>query len=196
MRAVCCRNSGIIAHLEVPARRRMDHSTLEIERRYLLRELPELPAGARVTEIEQGYFSHGDVDPHTGSPLNGRLRCARLPDGSAVYTHTIKRGTGLVREETERQIDQTMFNRLWPLTEPLRLTKTRHAVDERGVTWEIDAFDDVDLVLAEVELDSADASVTIPAWLRPVVEREVTNDPAFTSKGVARRIAAARSGLH
>ena len=54
---------------------------------------------------------------------------------------------------------------MWPLTLGRRLRKRRHAVPEGGLTWEIDQFLDRDLVLAEVELPSAETPVTVPKWL-------------------------------
>jgi CYTH domain-containing protein len=42
------------------------------------------------------------------------------------------------------------------------------------------------LVLAELELDHADAVVEFPPWLAPYVLREVTDDRAFTNWQLAR----------
>jgi adenylate cyclase len=165
----------------------------EIERRFLLRGLPTLPAHATPIRIQQGYFLPDAVEADTGTPLIGRLRCATYQDGRSVHTHTVKQGRGLVREETERTIDQEMFERLWPHTAPLRLTKMRYAVGDGALTWEVDDFDDLDLVLAEVELDDADAPAPPPPWLAPFIEREVTDDPAYTSAAIARHLAAIRS---
>ena len=63
-----------------------------------------------------------------------------------------------------------------------RVAKTRFTIEEpSGATWEIDRFADRELVLAEIELERADTPVSFPRWLAPHVEREVTDDPAFTN---------------
>ena len=55
-----------------------------------------------------------------------------------------------------------------------------------ALVWEIDVFTDRELVLAEVELPAVDAAVAIPAWLTPVLDREVTGDSAYVNAVLAR----------
>jgi len=76
---------------------------LEIERKYLLQSLPEFPATARSYRMDQGYF--------TNEP--GRVRRTQAPDGTISYTHTRKKGVGLVREEIERVLSRDEFESLW-----------------------------------------------------------------------------------
>ena len=45
---------------------------------------------------------------------------------------------------------------------------------------------DVELVLAEVELPSMDVEVIVPAWLTPYVQREVTNESAYSNVELSR----------
>ena len=121
---------------------------LEIERVWVLREFPHLPSGAEVWHIEQGYLP-GNVEA-PGFP-EGRLRRVRTLDGSTVYVHTTKRGSGLVREETEHPISAEEFDRWWPATAGRRIAKTRHRVREGGLVWEIDAFETLPLVIGLAE---------------------------------------------
>ena len=151
---------------------------LEIERKYLLQALPQFPASAQPYRMEQGYF--------TDEP--GRLRRTVAPDGAVTYTHTLKRGTGLVREEIERELAPDEFESLWPRTAGCRLTKTRTRVPDGDLVWEIDAYDAIDLVLAEVELPAPDTKVVIPDWLAPHVIREVTDEPAYGNHQLALRM--------
>ena len=154
-------------------------SPLEIERKFLLDGLPALPDRAEPHRMEQGYLPD---DP-------GRLRRAVGPDGRPVCTLTVKTGLGLVRREDERTISEQEFTRLWPRTAGRRLVKTRYRVDERGLVWEIDDYDDLELVLAEVELPSADAPITVPDWLAPHIVREVTDEPQYQNYEIALRMA-------
>lgn len=160
----------------------------EIERSYLLDRLPELPAGSEAWQLEQGYLP--ELPPGNrgrDTPLEGRLRRVIMPDGTVIFTHTIKRGEGLVREELERSITETEFSRHWPLTESRRLSKTRHRITVGELIWEIDDFNQLDIVLAEVELTDVDMKVEIPDWLASRIVREVTNEPEFRNYELALR---------
>jgi len=153
---------------------------LEIERKYLLQSMPQLPATARAYRMEQGYFAD---EP-------GRLRRTRAPDGTVTYTHTVKKGVGLVRQESERELTLDEFKSLWPRTAGCRLTKTRTKVPEGNLVWEIDDYDALDLVLAEVELPTADTKVTVPDWLAPHLIREVTGELEYGNHEIATGLSA------
>ena len=151
---------------------------IEIERKYLLRALPEMPAPSDVLAIDQGYLP--------GDKLVERLRRQESRSGAVSYFRTVKIGSGVERTEIEDETDARVFDHLWVLTEGRRLTKRRYLVAAGSRTWEIDEFTDRELVLAEIELDRADEHVDIPAWLRPVLVREVTDDGAYTNRSLAR----------
>jgi len=151
---------------------------LEIERKYLLRALPDMPPASDVLEVEQGYLP--------GEKLVERLRRQRHRDGTIRYYRTVKLGAGLSRVEIEDETDQRTFEHLWVLTEGRRIRKRRYLVPDGPCVWEIDEFTDRELALAELELDAADERVELPAWLRPVVVREVTDEKAYTNRSLAR----------
>ena len=149
---------------------------LEIERKYLLRAVPVLPADVEVWRIEQGYVP------------GARLRSIATEDGAVRYFKTVKSGRGLVRTEIETELPEPEFCGLWPKTAGHRLKKTRYRVHQAAAIWEVDVFDGVDLVMAEIELERADAAVEIPPWLASVLDREVTNDPAYSNFKIASRL--------
>ena len=66
-----------------------------------------------------------------------------------------------------------------------RIEKTRYRVAHAGRTWEVDEFggENAPLVVAEVELESIDAEVSLPPW----VGLEVTYDPRYTNAALARQ---------
>jgi CYTH domain-containing protein len=153
------------------------HPGLEIERKYLLRRLPDLGGRAEIEEIDQGWLP--------GERLHERLR--RVQSGSATrYFRTIKFGQGVQRTEIEEPATQELFDSLWPLTEGCRVRKRRHKVREGDLAWEIDEFLDRELYLAEVELAHVSDRPKIPEWLAPCIEREVTDDPRYTNLRLAR----------
>jgi adenylate cyclase len=150
----------------------------EIERKYLLRELPERVVDAPSLDIDQGYLP--------GERINERIRRTRGSDGLRYY-RTIKAGSGIERLEIEEETSELFFATVWPLTRGCRVHKRRYLVPEAELTWEIDEFLDRDgLWLAELELGSVDDVVVLPAWLRSVIEREVTDDPQYTNHALAR----------
>ena len=152
-------------------------SDVEIERKYLLSDLPTEARSVAAVEIEQGYLP--------GERLTERLRHLR-DNGSERWVRTVKLGTGTVRTEVEEPTTRELFVAMWPLTEGRRVRKRRYAIVDGPLTWQIDEFLDRPLVLAEVELPSESVIVEPPTWLAPVVVREVTNEPDFTNASLAR----------
>jgi CYTH domain-containing protein len=160
---------------------------LEIERKYLLDGLPQLPDDATAWQIEQGYLP--DPGETSSQFVEGRIRRTVGPDGHVVVTHTVKRGDGVERSEVERPMAEDEFEMHWPDTHGRRIRKIRHCVRSSlgsiPVTWEIDEFLDRELVLAEVEIPAADVEICFPDWLAPHVVREVTGDRSFRNYSLA-----------
>ena len=152
-------------------------SQLEIERKYLLKRLPESMPDSTSVLIEQGYMP--------GERLVERLRAVDV-GRQRTYFRTVKIGAGLVRTELEEETSAEVFKSMWPLTKGKRLTKRRHRVPDGPLAWEIDEFTDRELVLAEIELPSAETPVEIPDWLEPFIEREVTGDVAYLNSTLAK----------
>lgn len=191
-----------------------DDSFLEIERKWVLRALPARIAGFESGQddaaidrvrLRQGYLrpaTDEEIDALTAdsapmTPLAfGRIRAIESESGT-TFVHTVKSGEGLVRREVERAIDAATFEAAWPATVGRRLEKIRWRVRESdGRLWEVDRFEGLDLVLAEVEApdEATAAAVRIPDWLAPVIDREVTHDPAFTNAEIALRLIADGEG--
>jgi adenylate cyclase len=151
---------------------------VEIERKYLLRNLPKMPRTSAILEIDQGYLP--------GIKVLERVRREKSDSGAVRYFRTIKSGRGVERTELEDETDQKLFDHLWALTEGKRVRKRRYVVPNGHDNWEIDEFLDRPLVLAELELDHADALVAIPDWLKPVLVREVTDEIGYSNRSLAR----------
>lgn len=154
---------------------------LEIERVWVLRTMPEVPAGAERWTIEQGYLPLSDEPDFP----EGRLRRIVRPDGTELFRHTVKRGAGMVREETERSIDAADFARMWPQTEGRRIEKTRYRVKDGALLWELDRFHSLPLVMLEVELQDVSQMAELPGWARGLVVREVTEDARYRNAALA-----------
>ena len=157
------------------ARRRRKH--VEIERKFLLTGLPERVHRETPAEVTQGWIP--------GTELNERLRRMRSPEGE-TFTRTVKLGNGIRRAEIEEATTRKVFESLWPLTEGRRVDKRRYAVKDGDLVWEVDQFNDRDLVLVEVELPSVDTAVELPGWLEPYVVREVTEEAEYVNLNLAK----------
>lgn len=154
---------------------------LEIERVYLLASMPAIPCSCESWTIEQGYLEGRDGAPE------GRLRRTTLPCGTVLHHFNCKTGTGLVRQEVEREIDAAEFEMGWQRTSHRRVRKVRHRVPVGDLIWEIDQFLDFPLVMAEVELPSPEHRVEAPSWVRSLIVREVTEDPRYRNSQLAMR---------
>jgi len=64
------------------------------------------------------------------------------------------------------------------------IEKTRYKVPFGGLTWEVDEFagENKGLIVAEVELPSADTKVTLPPW----AGQEVTTDPRYYNSALSK----------
>lgn len=155
----------------------MSVGDLEIERKYLLSALPDAVRGARSVVIEQGYLP--------GVRIVERLRRYQ-GTGEERWVRSIKAGTGITRIEVEEEVPRELFEQLWPLTLGRRVHKRRHYLPDAGLTWEVDEFLDRELVLAELELPHESHRVRVPAWLAPVLVREVSHEPEFLNSALAR----------
>ncbi len=139
----------------------------EIERKFLVNVARWKPDPAGGVRYRQGYLS---TDPD---------RVVRIRVAGPKAFLTIKgRTAGISRLEFEYPIPMADADAmldavcLRPLVEKVRYRETHE-----GRVWEIDVFagENAGLVMAEVELPSADAVVALPEW----VGREVSDDPRY-----------------
>ena len=146
----------------------------EIERKFLVRELPRDLTAYPSSEISQGYLVSLD------DGLQVRLR-----KSGEQYSLTYKRGTGNVREEREIELSATQFEVLWPATASKRLVKTRYEIPLGERVVEIDVYHGrhEGLIVAEVEFDEEEGARNFhpPDWLGD----DVTGDPRYSNQLLA-----------
>jgi len=146
----------------------------EIERKFLVKELPPEIDFYPHSEIIQGYLMITD------NGVEVRLR----KKGGRCY-HTVKSGSGLVRKEAEKEISEAEFLEHWPETEGKRIEKVRSEIEYEEHIIELDIYsgDLAGLVVAEVEFDSEEESSHFapPEWFG----EEVTDDERYKNKNLA-----------
>lgn len=147
---------------------------VEIERKFLVTQLPENLADFDHKTIRQGYMVIGE----DGSE-------ARLRDKAGSYTLTVKSKGELSRGEWETPITEEQFVTLWGTTAGKRVEKTRYAIPYDGHTIELDIYegDLAGLVSAEVEFDSVTAAEAfeVPDWFAD----DVTANSGFKNQNLA-----------
>ena len=146
---------------------------MEIERKFLLSELPAAVAEAPSTLLRQGYLAIGPNDE------------VRIRDAGGAFTLTAKSGSGITREEHETALTSAQFDALWPGTGGRRIEKRRHVLAGEGVTYEVDVFEGSlrGLLLAEVEFHTLEDARRFepPAWFGA----EVTYDVGYSNASLA-----------
>ncbi len=140
---------------------------IEIERRFLVADDSWLTSSESSQRLVQGYI------------LISESKSVRVRIASDNAWITVKRGTDVLnRLEFEYGIPlgdaRTMID---TLCDNQVIDKMRHRIRQGTLTWEIDVFGGANsgLVIAEVELPTADTPFAHPAWLGA----EVSDDSRY-----------------
>ena len=156
---------------------RGDHRTRnnrEIERKFLVKRLPDNLKQSRSSVIEQGYLATESAG-----------RQVRLRKTGNTTSLTFKIGRGSHREEREIKLSQKQFAALWPGTSGRRLRKVRYEIPWEDLLIEVDIYRGrhAGLVVAEVEFpDRATCRKFKPP---PWFGREVTGEKRYSNVWLA-----------
>ncbi len=125
---------------------------LEIERKFLVKQLPDNLESYPHKEFEQGYLCTSPV-----------VRVRREGD---LYVLTYKGGGLMKRREENLPLNESAYKHLIAKADGIIITKTRYVIPEKdGLKIELDIFHGVHqgLILAEVEFTSEEeANAYIP----------------------------------
>ena len=150
-------------------------SGFEIERKFLVHKDKDYKSRAfSSSRIRQGYIAA------KGATVRIRLR----DDKGYLTIKSPSRDGGLSRYEFEKEITVDEAGHLLQLCEPGMIDKTRYLIRQGDHVFEVDEFygDNEGLVMAEVELGSADEAFEKPDFLG----MEVTGDGKFYNKSLRR----------
>lgn len=139
----------------------------EIERKFLLRNDSWRDNADRGRTMRQGYLAGSES-------ASVRVRISGDHANLNIKSATL----GITRREYEYAIPLSEANEMLDtLTDGPLIEKTRYYVYHGQHTWEIDVFagDNEGLVVAEIELDSAEETFARPEWLG----EEVSDDPRY-----------------
>ncbi len=108
----------------------------------------------------------------------------RLRKKDNRYFQTVKSGIGLQRNEVKIKISKEQFEKLWSLTEGMRIEKVRIEIDHSGLKIELDIYSGIldGLVVTKVEFPSIELTKSfIPLnWF----DREVTKDESYNNRNL------------
>lgn len=127
---------------------------MEIERKYLIKHLPDNLAAYPHRCLEQGYLSTAPV--------------VRVRKDDERYELTYKSGGMMVRQEYNLPLTKTSYEHLKTKIDGRLITKKRYMIPYESYTIELDIFENdlAPLILAEVEFQTEEDahSFTPPDW--------------------------------
>lgn len=147
---------------------------MEIERKFLLKEMPNDLESYDFHIIEQAYL--------TTKPT---IRVRKEDDN---YYMTYK-GSGLLsHEEYNLPLTEEAYTTLRKKADGNVITKKRYLIPYEKYTIELDVFEEpfAPLIIAEVEFPSVEEAecFTVPEWF----SKDVTDDPKYYNANMSRRI--------
>lgn len=147
---------------------------IEIERKFLVAKDNWRDAIVSSQTIVQGYLTTG------GGGVTVRVRAI---DDARGYLTIKSGGSALARAEFEYEVPIADARQILGLSRGGRIEKTRHLLDVPGGEWVVDEFAgrNAGLILAEVELETANGELSLPDWLG----EEVTGDARYYNSSLA-----------
>ncbi|MFB5760586.1 CYTH domain-containing protein [Paenibacillus medicaginis] len=160
--------------------------SLEIERKFSIIRYPldELKNGdlklISTTHIEQAYLAYNNIE-------QVRIRKKTIFDDNnkkesfyQTYKKSTCEGLGLVRDEMEYEISSNIYSQLRSLDCRVPIRKTRTRMTGGGYTYDLDEYEQFNLIIAEVEFESIEEMRLFvqPAWLGD----EISHNSQLTNK--------------
>ena len=152
---------------------------LEIERKFRVTHDGWRTAAHQVIPMAQGYINDMAAMDSGAQKASVRVRI----QGDAAYLNIKSRELGHTRQEFEYPLPVDEARALLALCVGGLIDKRRHLVSYGGLLWEVDEFlgDNAGLVVAEVELQSADQLFDKPDW----AGAEVTDEARYYNLALA-----------
>ncbi|MNI23204.1 CYTH domain protein [compost metagenome] len=166
--------------------------SLEIERKFLLNEYPEqLIKDGKLKVISEQMIDQTYIAMDEDQELRVRKIVDKLSE-DVTYTHTFKKGNGLVREEVEYSISGGIYEQIISAFNYIPLMKTRTTAQWEGITVEIDQYHQIDFIVLEVEFESEKeaAEFDTPYWFG----EDISSNRQFSNKTVWEELQRNRNG--
>lgn len=137
--------------------------SIEIERKFLVTSEAWRAAAREAVPMAQGYLNDLATVDSGAMKTSVRVRIA----GDEAFLNLKSRELGHTRQEFDYPIPVADARSLLALCVGGVIDKRRHYVEHAGHLWEVDEFlgENAGLVVAEIELGSADEAFAKPEWL-------------------------------
>lgn len=154
---------------------------IEIERKFRVVGDAWRAAASRSVRMAQGYLNDRGALHEDRQKASVRVRIA----GGRAFLNLKSRELGHTRQEFDYEIPVADAEALLVLCVGGLIDKVRHYVEVGGRIFEVDEFlgDNAGLVVAELELEAADAPYERPDWLGA----EVTDEARYYNMALAER---------
>lgn len=154
---------------------------IEIERKFRVVSEDWRQAASRSQRMAQGYLNDMASLREGRQQASVRVRIA----GDRAWLNLKSRELGSTRQEFDYEIPVADAEALLKLCTGGLVEKVRHYVEHGGRVLEVDEFlgENAGLVVAELELESADAAFERPDWLGT----EVTDQSRYYNLALAER---------
>ena len=160
----------------------MNKNNLEIERKFLLKNMPNFNEDVEIMLIHQIYvnlenkivrFRHTKIFNKENKKVGENyVKCIKTPLSKGVF------------EELEEDIYEKVFLEMCN-KEHGYIKKTRSIYNYEGFKWEIDKYSDLELIIAEVELSDIKQNINIPRILKEQIIDEVTGNYRFSNQSLS-----------
>jgi len=160
---------------------------LEIERKFLLKSMPDIPP-AEIVKIDQFYLKNdiGTWERARSWDSNTKGKC---------WIHTVKKsvskGVNLEDERflTEKEFKEFKSKCLLSTTESRFISKERWIYPDGNLYWEVDIFNSGHhLIVAEIEIPTKNYKVNIPKFIDDKLLLEVTGLKQFSNRNLSNKI--------
>jgi CYTH domain-containing protein len=164
-------------------------SNLEIERKFLLKSLPNNKPKDSI-KIEQLYLKKNGIWERVRSWESTKT-------DKKKWIHTIKTSVSKgVNLEDEHLISEKEFldfknECINSSLESRMINKTRHiyTIKNSKLVWEVDEFHDgYKLIVAEIEIPRKDFNIEMPKWISDLILLEVTGLKQFSNRSLSIKI--------
>lgn len=160
---------------------------IEIERKFLLKSLPDIEPADRI-KISQYYYKNAEGVWERARQMDSKLKGRK-------FVHTVKtRISDMSNDEQERELTKEEFMEFrrkclkYPGSSKM-LKKTRHVYADGELKWEVDLFREAaTLVIAEVEIPSEEFELSVPEFISKKILLEVTSMKQFGNRSLANKI--------
>jgi len=133
----------------------------------------------RYLPLEIGY----QIIDNLGEKVDFEIKEARLRDKEGFYNFAIKSDGNVERDELTFPVSGEFYDTIWEIPTE-RTSKFRLEVDIGNYTYEIDVYNNMDLILAEVEVTTRDELGNVLSF-----GKDITYDKSYKNRNLAKRFA-------